>query len=231
MNPLRQHLLAEFLGTFALVFAAVGSAAAGEGLLGQALANGLVLSVLVAAYAGTSGAHFNPAVTLALATVGRTPRRDVLPYIVTQMAAAAAAAYAVLLAYQHQGEAGIDAGAALPSSPTLPVAVLVAGEALITFLLMVAIYGTMIDRRGADGGGASAKIGGLGVGFAVAANILALGPVTGGSMNPARSFGPALVRGDFALHWCYWVGPILGALAGAWLYEKLMLPTEESLED
>lgn len=224
----RQKLLAELLGTFMLVFAAVGSAAAGEGLLGQALANGLVLSVLVAAFAGISGAHFNPAVTIAFATVGRTPWRDTPPYIATQAIAATLAALAVRLLYTPTAGADLAAGAALAGEAT-PLMTVVLGEALITFLLMIAIYGTMIDQRGVgpgDGGepsGVGAKIGGFGVGFAVAANILALGPVTGASMNPARSFGPALVRGDFGLHWCYWLGPILGALAGAWLYETVML--------
>ncbi|MEN1678058.1 MAG: aquaporin [Planctomycetota bacterium] len=227
MPPLSQRLLAEWLGTFALVFAAVGSAMAGEGLLGQALANGLVLSVLVAAYAGVSGAHFNPAVTLAFCTVGRLAWRDAAPYCLTQMLAAAAAAYALAKLYAGTSGTTLAAGAALAAEAT-PAVTVVIGEALITLLLMVAIYGTMIDTRGAGGlagapAGGGAKIGAFGVGFAVATNILTLGPLTGASMNPARSFGPALVRGDFALHWCYWVGPIAGALAGAWLYETTLL--------
>ncbi len=219
-----QKLSAELLGTFMLVFAAVGSAAAGQGLLGQALANGLVLSVLVAAFAGISGAHFNPAITIGFATVGRSPWKDVTPYILAQLTGASLAALAVRGLYWPQPASDLAAGAALPAGQT-PIMALLLGEALITFLLMTAIYGTMIDRRGADGGGGSAKIGGFGVGFAVAANILALGPVTGGSMNPARSFGPALVRGDFQLHWCYWLGPILGAVVGAFFYEQVMLPS------
>ena len=146
------------------------------------------------------------------------------------MIAATLAAFAVQWLYTPHGlSITLHSGAALPGPGTTLAAVLV-GEALITFLLMVAIYGTLIDRRGARDGGAgmSAKIGGFGVGFAVAANILALGPVTGGSMNPARSFGPALVRGDFGLHWCYWVAPVAGAVAGAWLYEKMMLDSHSS---
>lgn len=227
MTPLHQKLLAELLGTFALVLTTVGSASAGEGLLGQALANGLVLSVLVAAFAGVSGAHFNPAVTLAFALVGRVAWREVVPYVFTQMAAATAAAGAAYIFY-CVSLGGELLGAGLPASPTTPAVAVVAGEALITFFLMIAIYGTMIDPRGRccyGGVGdsqAEAKIGGLGVGFAVAANILALGHVTGGSMNPARSFGPALMRGDFGLHWCYWIGPLLGAAAGAIVYEQLM---------
>lgn len=234
MPPLSQRLLAELLGTFALVFAAVGSALAGEGLLGQALANGLVLSVLVAAFAGTSGAHFNPAVTLAFATVGRTRWRDVAPYIGVQIAAAASACWVLAWLYGAGGSfASLDAGAALPADRSALPQIVVAGEALITFLLMIAIYGTMIDHRGAGGtdgapAGLGAKIGGFGVGLAVAANILSLGPVTGASMNPARSLGPALVRGDFGLHWCYWAGPILGATLAAWLYERLMLPPPDT---
>ncbi|MEM1304827.1 MAG: aquaporin, partial [Planctomycetota bacterium] len=216
MAPIGQRLLAELLGTFMLVLAAVGSAAAGEGLFGQALANGLVLSVLVASFAGISGAHFNPAVTVAFTLVGKSRPADAGPYVLTQCVAATLAAAAVAWLYPD-GAAAVARGAALPAVSPVWAAKLVGGEALITFLLMVAIYGTMIDTRGP-----AAKIGGFGVGFVVAANILAAGPATGASMNPARSFGPALVTGDFGLHWCYWLGPMVGAVAGAIAYEKLL---------
>ena len=227
MTPLYQKLLAEFLGTFMLVLAAVGSAAASEGLLGQALASGLVLSVLVASFAGVSGAHFNPAVTIAFTVVGRSRPIDAPAYILMQMIAASLAAGAIATLYP-EGLAAVARGAALPSDPSISAAKLIGGEALITLLLMIAICGTMIDPRGrccyggAGDSQAEAKIGGMGVGFAVAANILALGPATGGSMNPARSFGPALVRGEFAYHGCYWIGPVIGAIVGAVVYEKLM---------
>lgn len=244
MTPLYQKVLSEFLGTLMLVLTAVGAAVAGEGLLGQALANGIVVSVIVAAYAGIGNAHFNPAVTVAFTFMGRCELKRALGYVVAQVAAATLAAAAVAYFYADMGSSPADAlesqapvtvserlapGAALPSRPDTPVTKILAGEALITALLMIAIYGTMIDPRGSrqlDGDGDSpvtAKIGGFGVGFAVAANILALGPVTGASMNPARSLGPALVRGDFGLHWCYWVGPTIGAVLGALIYERLML--------
>lgn len=216
-----QKLLAELLGTFMLVYVTVGSAALGEGLLSPALAQGLILWVLVASFAGVSGAHFNPAVTLGFASVGRHPWREVPTYIAMQLLGATLAALAVRQLYASGSEV-VANGAGLPGAEQTTVVALAIGETLITFMLMVVIYGTLIDPRGK-----AASIGGLGVGAIVTANILVMGPATGASMNPARSLGPAAVLGStfdsWSLHWCYWVGPIVGSVAAAWLYENVLL--------
>ena len=91
----------------------------------------------------------------------------------------------------------------------------------MTFLLMTAIFGTVVDQRGL-----AVKIGGFGVGLTVAFNILACGAITGASMNPARSFGPALLVGNFSWHWLYWLAPVAGACVGATLYERVILEHE-----
>lgn len=91
-------------------------------------------------------------------------------------------------------------------------------EFVMTFLLMIAIFGTAVDQRGQ-----AVKIGGFGIGLTVAFDILAGGALTGASMNPARSFGPALVMGNFAWHWVYWLAPVAGACVAAILYEKVIL--------
>ena len=91
-------------------------------------------------------------------------------------------------------------------------------EFVLTFLLLIAVFGTAVDDRGK-----TVKIGGFGIGLMVAVDILAGGPITGASMNPARSFGPALVAGHWQFHWMYWVGPVLGACVGALLYHHVLL--------
>lgn len=230
--PLSQKLLGEFVGTFMLVFVAVGSAVAGADLLGQAVANMVVLAVIVASYAAVSGAHFNPAVTLAFLTAGRVSLRDALMYIPLQCFAATVAAGAIKLLYSEGGSTDLLAvGAALPSVLEGAVPRVLVGEAIVTCTLMIGVYGTLIDHRGSSGGGRGVKIGSLGVGMVVAANIFAVGPATGASMNPARSFGPALVRGEFDLHWCYWLACSVGAIAGALLYEWVLLSSSVDDEE
>ena len=91
-------------------------------------------------------------------------------------------------------------------------------EFILTFLLIIAVFGTAVDERGR-----AVKIGGFGIGLTVAFDILAAGPVTGASMNPARSFGPALVYGDFTWHWAYWVAPIAGGVVAALIYDTILL--------
>jgi aquaporin TIP len=98
-------------------------------------------------------------------------------------------------------------------------------EFILTFLLMTAVFGTAVDERGKP-----VKIGAFAIGLTVTFDILAGGPVTGASMNPARSFGPALVQGFWGWHWCYWVGPVLGALAASLLYHHVLLKEDKPVE-
>jgi MIP family channel proteins len=223
-----KQLLAEALGTFFLCFAGIGAIVAtsepvnsGAGLVGIALAHGLALSIAVSIFAGVSGAHHNPAVTLGFLSTGRIELPKALLYIIFQLVGATLAAAACKAIYPP---AAVDAsllGIPLPGSwVTTPIVLLT--EFLTTFLLMTAIYGTAVDDRAVP-----MKVGGFAVGLTVAFDILAFGKVTGASMNPARSFGPAFVHNYFVWHWCYWIAPIAGAMAAALVYEHLILDKSE----
>jgi MIP family channel proteins len=219
-----KQLLAEAIGTFFLCFAGIGAIVAtsepinsGAGLLGIALAHGLALSIAVSIFAGISGAHHNPAVTIGFLSTGRIAPLQAVMYIAAQLIGATIAAAACKYIYPmpavNASELGIPLPAGWVSTPILLVT-----EFILTFLLMTAIYGTAVDERAAP-----MKLGGFGIGLTVAFDILAAGKVTGASMNPARSFGPALVHNYFAWHWCYWVAPIAGAIVAAVIYEHLLL--------
>jgi len=217
--------LAEFIGTFALTFVGAGAiiATGGENLLVISLAHGLILAVMVAALLHTSGAQFNPAVSIALAVRGKQPWCQATSFAVVQILGGIAAAYllkalmvpAFPYANTHIGETlGMYSDS---STPDLVSAwrVLVL-EAIAAFFLMWVIMGVAVDSKNKQHAGIAA----LAIGGTVAADILCFGPLTGASMNPARSFGPALVVGDWTLQWCYWVGPIAGATIAAFVYDK-----------
>jgi MIP family channel proteins len=226
-----KQLLAEAIGTFFLCFAGIGAIVAtsepinsGVGLLGIALAHGIALSIAVSIFAGISGAHFNPAVTVGFLTTGRIAAPLAAMYIIAQLAGAILAAAACNAIYPSAAVDAAKLGIPLPSDwVTLPILLLT--EFILTFLLMTAIYGTAVDERAAP-----MKLGGFGIGLAVAFDILAAGKVTGASMNPARSFGPALIHNHFNWHWCYWVAPIAGAVVAALVYEHLLLDKDEKLK-
>lgn len=239
-----QCLLAEALGTFFLCFAGIAAILSTQspinneaGIIGIALAHGLALSVAVNAFGGISGAHFNPAVTIGFLLTKRIKADLAVQYILTQLLSASVAAYACAMFFPAEAVEAAKLGIPLPSTINMPgvegawltTPVLLAVEFVLTFMLMIAIYGTAVDTRGAG-----VKIGGFGIGLAVTFDILAGGAITGASMNPARSFGPALVyqftggEGAFDLHWCYWVAPIAGAVVGALVYEYLVLEKEEN---
>src|SRR5437763_8426437 len=219
-----QPLLAEFLGTFYLCFAGIAailsttpSIGSGAGLIGIALAHGLALSIAVNAFGGISGAHFNPAVSCGFFVTGRLPLMTLGPYIAAQLLGATTAALVCRGMFPMDAIVQAQLGIPLPAPWATPGVVLLA-EFIMTFLLMTAIFGTAVDQRGQ-----AVKIGGFGIGLTVAFDILAGGAVTGASMNPARSFGPALVMGNFSFHWLYWIAPIAGACAAAMLYERVLL--------
>lgn len=221
---LRQAVVAEFLGTFFFFFAGIAAIlgstptiGSGIGLVGIALAHGLGLSVAVHAFGGVSGAHFNPAVTIAMFVTRRISAASAVMYIVAQLAAGVAAALVCRSIFPAAAVAQASLGIPLPAA-WAATPVILGAEFVMTFLLLIAIFGTAVDGRGTG-----VKIGGFGIGLTVAIDILAGGPITGASMNPARSFGPALVQGYFAFHWMYWVAPIAGAVAAALVYDGLIL--------
>lgn len=212
--------LAEAIGTFMFFFVGIG---AGYAFFGEswatvavaiALAHGLALLVVVSAFGAVSGAHFNPAVTFALLIAGKIEAAKAGGYIVAQLVAAVAAAGLVRYIYPE----AIPSTAGLPAlSDSLDVLKGIVTEAVVTMLLLTAVIGTAVDNR-------AAKIGGIAIGLAVAAGILMAGNLTGGALNPARWFGPAVIAGDFSNALVWIVGPLLGGGIVATFYRFLILP-------
>jgi MIP family channel proteins len=215
-----RHFAAEFIGIFALVFvggASIMSAAMSQntnGLVVAALAHGTILAIMVTATMRISG-HLNPAVTLGFLAARRIEPMMAAVYIVAQLLGAVVAAYALKAVFPSEIETATRLGGQSVSIE------LTAGQAILceflaTFFLTFVVFGTAVDP-------AAPKVGGFAIGLAVTADILAIGPLTGASMNPARSFGPAVVSGIFEGHLIYWIGPILGAVSAAVLYDRLFL--------
>jgi MIP family channel proteins len=206
--PLGPALVAEAIGTFALVFAGCGAIAVGT-LGGPAIAAafGLAIMTMIYAVGHVSGAHFNPAVTLAFAVGRHFPMGRVVPYWVAQAGGAIGAAL-VLRATLGDVPLGV-------TQPSGGVAQALAWEGILTFFLMLVIVSVATDTR-AVGQAAAIAIGGT-----VALGSLVGGPVSGASMNPARSLGPALVSGDLANLWIYLVAPPVGAIAAVLVYRYL----------
>lgn len=215
--------VAEAVGTFIFVF--VGAAAtildAHTGgavtLLGIATAHGLALSIGVTITGPISGGHLNPAVTAAMLATRRIPAATAGGYVGAQLLGATVAGVllkglfpAGAVAKSRLGTPALGAGVAFGQAILL--------EAILTFFLLFVIFGAAVDARGPK------ALGGFCIGLTVAFDILAGGPLTGASMNPARTFGPALVAGFWDNHLVYWVGPAVGAIAGAFLYQNYLLP-------
>ena len=214
-----RHFAAEFIGTFALVFvggAAIMSSSSSptSGLLIAALAHGVILAVMVTATMRISG-HFNPAVTLGFLAVKRIEPTMAVTYIIAQLLGSISAVWALKAIFPPDVFlAARGGGQALVENISMGQGIL--AEAIATFFLVFVIFGTAVDP-------AAPKVGGFAIGLTVMADILAIGNRTGASMNPARSFGPAVVTQYFAGHAVYWIGPILGAVAAALLYDGLFL--------
>jgi aquaporin TIP len=183
------------------------------GLTAVAAAHALVVAVMVSAGLHVSGGHINPAVTLGLAAGGHITLFRSALYAAAQLLGSSLAC--LLLAALTGGEEAVPVHA---PAPGVGAARAVAMEAVLTFSLLFAVYATVVDRRRAVG-----ALGPLLVGLVVGANILAGGPYSGASMNPARSFGPALAAGEWADHWIYWVGPLIGGPLAGLVYEGLFM--------
>lgn len=221
-RSLRNALVGEFLGTFLFVTIGAGAivtqtfqGADNSGLVGVALAHALALGVLVSAFAGISGGHLNPAVTIGLLTAGKIKAAPAGMYIVVQLIAAVLAGYFLRFVYPEAIWQPTNLGVpALGTdvTPTLGIAI----EFVMTLVLVLVVFGTAVDARGP-------KLGGLAIGLAVGADILFGGPLTGAAMNVARWFGPAVASGDFS-NWYVWiVGPVAGAIIAAVLYVTVFL--------
>ena len=209
--PDLRSALADAIGTFALVFAGCGAIVVdqlhgGLGHVGVSAVFGLVVGVMIFATGHLSGAHFNPAVTLAFAATGHFPWRAVPLYIGAQLLAAVVASLAVL------GLVG-DAAQLGATTPQLAPWAAVGLEVVLTFFLMFVIQAVATDGR------AQGQLAAIAIGGTVTLGALMGGPLTGASMNPARSLGPALVAGVLHGQWIYVLAPVVGALLGAYTYE------------
>jgi MIP family channel proteins len=217
LNPLEysRRGVAEFIGVFALVFI---NATAGlyNDLVATALSAGLVIAVFVSAFAGVSGGHFNPAVTLGFLVTRRIPALMAVFYWIVQFAAAALAALLLKWIFPSSVKASHLGAPAVNSAITSGKAVTI--EAVCTFFLVLVIFATAVDAKGAFD-----KIAGLAIGFTIAFGVLMAAPLTGGALNPARAFGPELVSNDWKNAWVWYVGPFAGGALAAILYELLYL--------
>jgi MIP family channel proteins len=221
MRDTWRHFVAEFVGTFALVFIGGGTIITSPlvqtqaAVLSIALAHGLILALLVSATMNISGGHLNPAVTTGFLVTRRIDPMMAVIHWIAQFLGAIIAAY-LLKALFPAGVANATllGGQRISADTTLLQAIIL--EAIATFFLVFVVFGTAVDPRGP-------KLGGMAIGLTIAADILAIGPLTGGSMNPARSFGPAVVTHAFEGQTAYWIGPILGGIVAALLYDRLFL--------
>ncbi len=216
-------VIAEITGTFLFFFVGIGAAVQLTGsdpaasLVVVALAHGVVLAVLVSSLGAVSGGHFNPAVTFGVWFAGQIPGRRAIAYVIAQLIGGIAAALAVRAVFPAATNLGLPTvGAGI--DPLIAVGV----EAILTVVLLVAVFGTAIDPRGP-------KVGGLAIGFAVAADILMGGPITGAAMNPARWFGPAAVMTDWTNSFVLVLGPLIGAAIAALGYRFIFLPEADLL--
>ncbi len=206
--PLPRRLAAELLGTCLLVLVGTGCVMTNVisqgalGLTGIALTWGFLVTALIATIGGISGAHINPAVTVALVVTGKFPARELVGYVLAQCAGASLASLILLATLGNVTNLGA-------TIPTVSVGATFAIEFWLSFVLMATVVGATSDDRWGGGGAAVA------IGMAVALDVLMGGPLTGASMNPARSLGPALIGQRFDSLWIYWAAPIAGMVAAA----------------
>ncbi|HEX9653989.1 MAG TPA: MIP family channel protein [bacterium] len=225
-NDLRPYI-AEAVATFALCFIGAGVIVTDAytegsvGLLGIAIAHGLTLAIMINATGHISGGHVNPAVTIGFMVTGRMPIAKGIGYIAAQLFGGALAGFALRGIYSpdawsvvNLGTPGLSAG--------VPFLNGVFVEAILTFFLVFTVFATAVDSR------APKNVYGFAIGLVLVFDILMGGPLTGASMNPARTFGPALAAGYFENHLVYWIGPGIGGAIGALLYHHLLLPKSET---
>ena len=205
----------EFIGTFSLVFFAAGAvvvdAATGGslGAIGGGLISGLIITVVIYAFGHVSGAHVNPALSIAAALIGHLDRRLVPGYVLAQLAGSLLAGMCLLWALGDHGAMGANLpNAALGIAPATAFAI----ELFLSFLLMWVVAGCGLDRR------AHGPFAGLAVGAVVGIEVMLMGPVAGAAMNPARALGPTVAMGDFTHYWIYVAGPLIGMALGACAY-------------
>jgi len=225
MYNIPQKLTAEFLGTFALVFFGEGAicadqflhGAGGLGLFGIAAAHGLAIAIMVSALGHISGGHFNPAITIGFWVTKRFSTLDVAFYWAAQLAGATAAAFLLKAIIPEDTWRAVALGTPelVRDLPRLSAMIL---EAVTTFFLVLTVFATAVDEKGTF-----RAIAGFGIGISIMLGIMVAGPFTGGALNPARAFGPALASSHWANWGVYWVGPLAGGFLAGLLYDSLYL--------
>ena len=225
MYSLTQKLVAEFIGTFALIFFGAGSICAdqylrssgGIGLLAIALAHGLAIALMVSAFGHISGGHFNPAVTIGIWVTKRINTIEALLYWVAQLLGGTVAAFVLKGVIPDDTWRAVALG-----TPELardfPRWAGMSLEGITTFFLVLVVFATAIDEKGAF-----KAISGFGIGLTITLGILVAGPLTGAALNPARFFGPALASTHWASWGVYFVGPLAGGFIAGLLYDGLYL--------
>ena len=225
LSVLAPALTAEAIGSFILIFAGTGAVMVNHisngavTHLGISFVFGAVVTALIYALGHISGAHFNPAVTLAFWSSGFFQKRRVLPYIAAQLSGAIAASILLRLSLGNVA----NLGATLPLNDNWLQSLIL--ETVLTFILMFIILGSGLDRRALIG------FAGVAIGLTVGLEAACMGPITGASMNPARSLAPALVSGIWQHQWLYWVAPILGAQLAVLVYRQLSNNFQDFTQD
>ncbi len=224
MDNVGKAAVAEFVGTFALIFFGAGAIimTGGGDLVAIALAHGLAIAIMVSIMAQTSGGVFNPAIQIALWVTGKMPTARSAAYIGAQLLGAAAAAY--LLKYMVPAAAFDSVKGGIPAvAPEIALGKAVVIEAVLTFFLVWAVFGTAVDERGPF-----AKTAGFTIGLIITIDIFVGAAWTGAAMNPARWFGPALATNDWTNWWVWIVGPIAGGIIAGVGYWFLFLRGRET---
>lgn len=231
-----QRCIAEILGTYILVFLGAGSVitfastlgfvSPAAALFGIGFTFAIAVAVAIYSVGHISGAHINPAVTIALAVIKRFPVKEVIPYIVSQLIGA------VLASATHYAIYGPEVAGKAVFGLTLPGDIIGGNEAIaclneivMTFILMFSIMGLAVSGKAPPGWA------GWGIGLIVGALIWWGGPISGTSLNPARTFGPAVISMTWRAHWVYWVGPIIGAIIAAIVYEYLFIKPPKPVKE
>lgn len=227
-RALMRSLIVEFIGAFTLTFAGAGAIVMtqGQDLVAIALAHGLAIGLMVMAAGHISGGHFNPAVSIAMLVTRRIEPNKALFYIIAQLAGALAAAGMLTLTFPDvlRNAAGVNLGvpAVGPGYSTSNALIM---EIVLTFFLVFVIFGTAVDNR------TPKIVAGLCIGLTITMDIFGGGAVSGAAMNPSRWFGVAVVQQEWSDFWVWWVGPIVGAIIAAVLYNDVILGSGSSITD
>ncbi|KAF5740235.1 nodulin-26-like [Tripterygium wilfordii] len=221
-----QKIVAEMMGTYILIFAGCAAALVDKlqslTIVGIALVWGLALMAVIYTLGHVSGAHFNPAVSIALAAARKFNWKHVPMYILAQLLGATLASLTLKVLFNDKDEIRVITTQYADSTTHLEA---ITWEFIITFILMFTILGVATDDRASEG------LAGVAIGGTLLFNVMIAGPITGASMNPARSLGPAVASGVYKNLWVFIVAPVIGALAAALVYSVLRVPKTEVPEE